>query len=88
MVDTDHACDLPCAVFVSPYVNELRLADNTVILLPRVKESVNSDLDGAVALQLINFERSGHQLPLHLSAKIVLDRFNICGPPVIKPFLS
>lgn len=47
-------------------MDELCLADNAVILRPRVKESMNSDLDCAVALWRINFERSGDQLPRSL----------------------
>src|SRR5438067_7699082 len=72
MVDADHSSDGPCAIFLPPDIDELRLADNAVVLLPRMKESVNSDLDCTVSFQGINFERSGHQLALHLSAKIVL----------------
>ncbi len=64
------------SIFVSPYVNELRLADNAMVLLPWVKESVNPDLDRAVAVQFVNFERARHQLALDLSTKIVLDGIN------------
>ena len=73
MVDTDHSRDLPCAIFVPPDMDELRLADNAMVLFPRVKESMNSDLNCSIALQAINFEGFGYQLPLHLSTKIVLD---------------
>jgi len=73
MVDTDHSRNLPCAIFVPPDMDELRLADNAMVLLPRVKESMNSDLNCTVALQAINFEGSRYQFPLHLSAKIVLE---------------
>src|SRR5438477_12455394 len=76
MVDADHSSDRPCAIFLPPDVDELRLADNAVVLLPRVKEAVDADLNCTVALQGINFERSRYQLALHLSAKIVLDRIH------------
>jgi hypothetical protein len=76
MVDTDDSGDLPCAIFLPPDVDELCLADNAVVLLPWMKESVDADLDCAVALQGINFQRSGYQLALYLSAKIILDRIN------------
>src|SRR5215469_5021825 len=73
MIDADHPCDLPQAIFVAPDMNELCLPDDAMILLPRVKEAVNPDLNRTISSQGINFECSGHQLPLHLSAKIVLE---------------
>jgi hypothetical protein len=48
VVDADHSCDLPHAIFVAPDVNELCLPDDAMILLPRVKESVNSDFNGTL----------------------------------------
>src|SRR5262245_34371980 len=80
VVDADYSCDLPHAIFVAPDVNELCLPDDAMVLLPRVKESVNSDLNGTISCQGINFERSGHQLPFYLSAKIVLDGINDLRP--------
>jgi hypothetical protein len=73
MINTDHASDRPSAVFLPPNMDELCLAHDAVVLLPWVKEAVNSDLDRTIALQRINFERSRYQLPLYFSAKIVLD---------------
>ena len=66
VVEMDDSRDLPCAIFVPPDMDELCLAANAMILRPRVKESMNSDLDCAVALWRINFERSGDQLPRSL----------------------
>jgi hypothetical protein len=42
MVDTDHSRDLPRAIFVPPDMDELCLADNTMVLRPGVKESMDS----------------------------------------------
>src|SRR5262249_20630510 len=80
MVDTDHSRDLPGTIFAPPDVNELCFPHNTVVLLPRVKEAVNSDLNSTISCQGINFERSGHQLALHLSAKIVLQGIHDLRP--------
>src|SRR5437762_12766038 len=73
MVDADDSSDRPCAIFLSPDVDKLGLADNAMVLFIGMKESVNANLNCTVALQGIDFERSGYQLALHLSAKIVLD---------------
>ena len=60
MVDTYDSRDLPRAIFVPPYMNELRFTDSAMVLFPGVKESMNSNLNRAVPRQRVNFKRSGH----------------------------
>ena len=60
MVDTYDSRDLPRAIFVLPYMNELRFTDSAMVLFPGVKESMNSNLNRTVPRQRVNFKCSGH----------------------------
>ena len=49
MVVADHSRNLPRAIFVSPQVNELCLADRFGVFTARMVETMRTRLDGAVA---------------------------------------
>ena len=50
MVEADYPRDPPRAIFVLPDMDELRFADNAVILFPQVEEAVHANLNRAVSL--------------------------------------
>src|SRR5258708_18297171 len=70
MVIADHPRNLPRTILVLPQLNELRL---THITVPRVMEAVHPNLHRAVSMQRIHLQRSGDQLPCHLSADVLFN---------------
>src|SRR5258708_40066374 len=67
MVIADHPRNLPRSILVLPQLNELRL---THITVPRVMKAMHPNLHRAVSVQRIHLQRSGDQLPYHLSADV------------------
>ena len=56
-------------------MNELRLTNDAMVLLPGVKEAMNADFYRAVISERIDLKRSRHQLALYFAAKIIFDGF-------------
>src|ERR1041385_1991791 len=74
MIETDHASDLPTAVLIAPEVDEPSLAGG--LMRFRVKETVYTDLDGAIALDAMRLQRATDQFSLHVfTADVVFDAF-------------
>jgi len=55
MLVADHSGDLPAVRFVLPNVHESRFSDHSVVLRPRVKKAMDTDLYRSVVFQRINF---------------------------------
>ena len=75
VVVADDPGNFPCAVFVLPQMNELSLADRFCIIMARVVETVNTHLNRAVALHVMDLQTAWNELPGHFAADIVLDGF-------------
>src|SRR6266404_6676902 len=72
MVVTDDPRNLPRAVFVLPQMNELPLADCLCVVMSRVMEAVNTHLDRAIALHVINLQTAWNEFPGHFAADVLL----------------
>src|SRR5712692_2183531 len=75
VVETDDSRDFPCAIFVLPEVNELRLAGGLALLRIGVVEAMNADLKRAIAVHGIHFQRPWNKLSPHFAADVVLNAF-------------
>ena len=76
VVEADDAGDLPYSILVLPEVNELGLADRAGVLVSRVMETVDADLDRAVVGDRVDLERPGDEFSGDFAADVVLDPFD------------
>ena len=76
VVEADDAGDLPYSIFVLPEVNELGLADRAGVLVSRVMETVDADLDRAVVGDRVDLERPGDEFSGDFATDVVLDPFD------------
>jgi hypothetical protein len=79
MVVADHAGNFPCAIFVSPQMNESPFAHSFGVVMPRMMKAVNTHLDCAVALHGIDLQRFRHEFSRDLAADIFLRAVGQCS---------
>src|SRR5580698_589802 len=81
MVKADHARDSPLSIFVLPQMDKPGFAHLAMVLCPWMQKAMDANLNCAITIQWINFQRPSYKLPLHLATEIVFDSGKNFFPP-------
>lgn|SRR6266516_7447043 len=75
VIIADHSRDLPCAIFVLPEVNELRLAGWLPLFRLWVVEAMNTYLNRTIAMHGIHLKGPRNDLSAHFATDVLLYAF-------------